>query len=97
MTFPLTEYKRPSDSAARTRSPPATARRIDVAQANGATYLGIVSAGIDSDIQVIANSTRLKLGNFVYVYGTLAALISARNCLSSHWAALSIILTVTAG
>ena len=49
-------------------------RRIDVADANGATYLGIASAGIDSDTQVIANSTRLKLGNLVYVYSILRAL-----------------------
>lgn len=49
-------------------------RAVDAAEANGATFLGIVSAGIDSDCQVIANSTRLKLGSLVYVYATLRAL-----------------------
>jgi YegS/Rv2252/BmrU family lipid kinase len=49
-------------------------RRVDVAHAGGHTYLGIASAGLDSDVQVIANSTRLKLGNLVYLYGTLRAL-----------------------
>lgn len=56
-------------------------RRVDVADADGATYLGIASAGIDSDVQVIANSTRLKqLGDLVYVYGTLRALRGWRPC-----------------
>jgi YegS/Rv2252/BmrU family lipid kinase len=49
-------------------------RTVDVAQAGGRTYLGIASAGFDSDVQVIANGTRLDLGNAVYVYGTLRAL-----------------------
>lgn len=49
-------------------------RMVDVAEADGRTYLGIASAGLDSDCQVIANSTRLPLGGLVYVYGTLRAL-----------------------
>jgi YegS/Rv2252/BmrU family lipid kinase len=49
-------------------------RRVDVADIGGRTYLGIASAGLDSDVQVIANATSLKLGNLVYVYGTLRAL-----------------------
>src|SRR5690349_18511150 len=49
-------------------------RTVDVAQADGRTYLGIASAGFDSDVQVIANDTRLNLGNAVYLYGTLRAL-----------------------
>src|SRR4051794_13505525 len=49
-------------------------RRVDVAEAGGRTYLGIASAGLDSDVQVIANGTRLPLGNAVYLYGTLRAL-----------------------
>jgi YegS/Rv2252/BmrU family lipid kinase len=51
-------------------------RRIDLAEAGGRTYLGIASAGLDSDVQVIANSTRLPLGPPVYLYGTLRALAS---------------------
>ena len=49
-------------------------RRIDLASANGTIYLGILSAGIDSDVNRIALETRLKLGTFVYTYGTLRAL-----------------------
>jgi YegS/Rv2252/BmrU family lipid kinase len=49
-------------------------RRVDLADCGGRAYLGIASAGLDSDVQLIANSTRLKLGNSVYLYGTLRAL-----------------------
>jgi YegS/Rv2252/BmrU family lipid kinase len=50
-------------------------RRIDVAEADGTTYVGILSAGLDSDVQVVANGTRLKrLGPLVYLYGVLVAL-----------------------
>ncbi len=50
-------------------------RRIDVADVGGATYVGILSAGLDSDVQVVANGTRLKrLGPLVYLYGVLVAL-----------------------
>jgi YegS/Rv2252/BmrU family lipid kinase len=51
-------------------------RRIDVADAGGRIFIGILSAGFDSDCQVIANSTRLPLGTFVYVYSTLRALLT---------------------
>jgi len=40
----------------------------------GTTYLGILSAGIDSDVSRIALETRLKLGTFVYTYGVLRAI-----------------------
>src|SRR4051812_377624 len=53
-----------------------TERRIDVAEAGGRVYIGILSAGFDSDCQDIANATRLPLGTFVYVYATLRALVS---------------------
>src|ERR687893_2687667 len=49
-------------------------RRIDIAAVDGRAYLGILSAGLDSDVQVIANATRLPLGPPVYLYGTLRAL-----------------------
>jgi YegS/Rv2252/BmrU family lipid kinase len=51
-------------------------RRIDLAETDGRCYLGILSAGLDSDVQVVANSTRLKIGPPVYLYGTLRALAS---------------------
>jgi YegS/Rv2252/BmrU family lipid kinase len=50
-------------------------RRVDLAEAAGTCFLGILSAGIDSDVNRIALETRLKLGTFVYTYGTLRALI----------------------
>lgn len=50
-------------------------RAVDVAYAGDRVYLGIASAGLDSDVQVIANATRLPLGNLVYVYATLRALV----------------------
>jgi YegS/Rv2252/BmrU family lipid kinase len=49
-------------------------RRIDVAQAGGRVYVGILSAGFDSDVNEIANATRLRLGTLVYLYGALRAL-----------------------
>ena len=44
---------------------------IDIADAGGATFLGIASAGIDSDVQIIANATRIPLGGMIYVVSTL--------------------------
>ncbi len=35
-------------------------RRVDVAEIGGRCYVGILSAGLDSDVQDIANSTRLR-------------------------------------
>jgi YegS/Rv2252/BmrU family lipid kinase len=49
-------------------------RRIDLADAEGTTYLGIMSAGFDSAVSRIALETRLKLGTFVYTYGVLRAI-----------------------
>jgi YegS/Rv2252/BmrU family lipid kinase len=50
-------------------------RRIDVGEAGGRAFVGILSAGLDSDVNAIANGTRLRrLGPAVYVYGTLRAL-----------------------
>jgi YegS/Rv2252/BmrU family lipid kinase len=47
---------------------------IDVAEAAGRPFLGIASAGLDSDVQAIAAATRLPLGELVYAYATLRAL-----------------------
>jgi YegS/Rv2252/BmrU family lipid kinase len=49
-------------------------RRVDIAETAGRCYVGILSAGLDSDVQDIANATRLPLGNLVYLYGTLRVL-----------------------
>lgn len=53
-------------------------REVDVAVTGDRAYLGIASAGIDSDVQDIALDTRLKLGSLVYLYGTLRALAGWR-------------------
>jgi YegS/Rv2252/BmrU family lipid kinase len=51
-------------------------RRVDLAEGGEKCFLGILSAGIDSDVNRIALETRLKLGTFVYTYATLRALMS---------------------
>src|SRR5918996_1187061 len=48
---------------------------IDVAEAGGQTYLGIASAGFDSDVQDVANATRVPLGEAIYVYSALRAMV----------------------
>ena len=57
-------------------------RAIDVAVAGDRTYLGIASAGFDSDVQDIANATKAPLGELIYVYATLRALGRWRH---AHW------------
>jgi len=49
-------------------------RAVDLALIDGRPFVGIASAGIDSDVQAIALATRLPLGGLVYLYGTLRAL-----------------------
>jgi YegS/Rv2252/BmrU family lipid kinase len=53
-------------------------KRVDLAEAGASTYLGILSAGLDSDVNKIANETRLKLGTLVYTYGLLRAVVPWR-------------------
>ena len=53
-------------------------RRVDVADLGGRAFLGIASAGIDSLVQEIAATTRLRLGGLVYAYGAVSALRSWR-------------------
>ncbi len=57
-------------------------RAIDVAEAGGRVYVGILSAGFDSAVNEIANGTRLPLGTLVYAYGALRALASWS---PAHW------------
>ena len=52
--------------------------QLDVARAGERVFIGILSAGIDSEVNRIANATRLKLGTLVYLYGDLRALASWR-------------------
>ena len=49
-------------------------RLVDVAEVDGAPYVGIASLGLDSDANRIANETRLVKGNLVYAYAALRAL-----------------------
>ncbi|MGF7237520.1 MAG: diacylglycerol/lipid kinase family protein [Frankia sp.] len=49
----------------------AVERRVDLAEAGGTPFLGIASVGFDSDVQVIANRTRLIRGSQVYTYAAL--------------------------
>jgi YegS/Rv2252/BmrU family lipid kinase len=53
-------------------------RAIDVAEVDGTGYLGILSAGLDSDVQAVVNSTRVPLDELVYVYGVMRALAGWR-------------------
>jgi YegS/Rv2252/BmrU family lipid kinase len=49
-------------------------RLVDVAEVDGAPYVGIASLGFDSDANRIANEARLVKGNLVYVYAAVRAL-----------------------
>jgi YegS/Rv2252/BmrU family lipid kinase len=49
-------------------------RRVDVGEANGKRFLGIVSVGFDSECNRVANETRFLRGNLVYFYSALVVL-----------------------
>ncbi len=51
-------------------------RRIDVGEANGKRFLGIVSIGFDSEANRLANETSFLRGNLVYAYAALRTLLS---------------------
>ncbi len=51
-------------------------RRIDVGEANGKRFLGIVSVGFDSEANRLANETSFLRGNLVYAYAALRTLLS---------------------
>ena len=54
------------------------ARPMDVGEVDGRAFVGIASAGFDSDANRIANEAPARLGNLVYAYGALRALASWR-------------------
>ncbi|MFL5824919.1 MAG: diacylglycerol/lipid kinase family protein [Thermoleophilaceae bacterium] len=64
-------------------------RMIDVAEANGAPFVGIASLGFDSDANRIANEAKLVKGNLVYLYAALKAL--------AQWHDASFTVTVDGG
>ena len=49
-------------------------RRVDVGEVNGRRFLGIASCGFDSDVNRIANETRVIKGDLVYLYAVLRGL-----------------------
>ncbi len=51
-------------------------RRIDVGEANGQRFLGIVSVGFDSDANRLANETKFLRGSLVYAYAALRTLLT---------------------
>ena len=53
-------------------------RAIDVGEVDGRAFVGIASVGFDSDANRIANEAPSWLGNLVYAYGALRALIAWR-------------------
>jgi YegS/Rv2252/BmrU family lipid kinase len=53
-------------------------RRIDVGEANGKRFLGIVSIGFDSEANRRANQTHFLRGNLVYAYAALRTMLGWR-------------------
>ncbi len=51
-------------------------RRIDVGEANGKPFLGIVSVGFDSEANRLANETSFLRGNLVYAYAAVRTLLT---------------------
>jgi len=55
-----------------------TPQAMDLGEVAGQAFVGIASAGFDSDANRIANEAPSRLGNLVYAYGALRALLSWR-------------------
>jgi YegS/Rv2252/BmrU family lipid kinase len=53
-------------------------REVDVGEVNGHRFVGIASAGFDSDANRIANQARFVRGNLVYAYAGIRALLGWR-------------------
>ncbi|HEX3692747.1 MAG TPA: diacylglycerol kinase family protein, partial [Solirubrobacteraceae bacterium] len=53
-------------------------RRLDLGEVAGKAFVGIASAGFDSDANRIANEAPARLGGLVYAYGALRALVGWR-------------------
>jgi YegS/Rv2252/BmrU family lipid kinase len=64
----------PADPVAACRLLDNAERRVDLAAVGDRTFLGILSAGLDSDANRIANDNTLPLGTAVYAYAALRAL-----------------------
>ncbi len=53
-------------------------RMLDLGEVEGRSFVGIASVGFDSEANRIANEAPPRLGNLVYAYGALRALIGWR-------------------
>ena len=53
-------------------------RALDLGEVGGRAFIGIASAGFDSDANRIANEAPARLGNLVYAYGAIRALVAWR-------------------
>jgi YegS/Rv2252/BmrU family lipid kinase len=53
-------------------------RRIDVGEANGKRFLGIISVGFDSECNRLANEVTIVRSNLVYVYSLFRTLLTWR-------------------
>jgi YegS/Rv2252/BmrU family lipid kinase len=53
-------------------------RRLDLGEVGGQAFVGIASVGFDSEANRIANEAPSRLGNLVYAYGALRALVGWR-------------------
>ena len=54
-------------------------RDVDVAEVNGAPFVGVASLGFDSAVQDVANRTKLIRGELVYAYAAVRALAAWRH------------------
>jgi YegS/Rv2252/BmrU family lipid kinase len=54
-------------------------REVDVGEVNGNRFVGIASAGFDSDANRIANAAKLIRGNLVYAYAGIRTLLGWRH------------------
>ncbi len=52
---------------------------VDLGTVDGAPFIGIASFGFDSEANRIANTAPARLGNLVYAYGAVRALLSYRH------------------
>jgi len=52
---------------------------IDLGTVDGVPFVGIASVGFDSEANALANAAPARLGNLVYAYGALRALLSYRH------------------
>ena len=75
-TSPACSASRPSPAGRAHVVAAGTVKALDVGDVEGKTFVGIASCGFDSDANRIANEAPSRLGNLVYAYGALRALVA---------------------